>query len=145
MKQSPSSNVQVIKTNNIYLGGSEIKYITISILGILLFVFSVGCSEQGESSNSWAYDFVNWQGENYVVNDANKVNKQNVGKQIGEVAIHLEREERDTPKNSSNIFKAGTKYFKLKETSTSEAIVVKQEGGAYIKAIHTSLWKEKNL
>ena len=126
------------------LGGIEIKKFTISIFSILLFSILVGCSEQGGSSNSWAYDFVKWHGESYVINQSAKVKKQDIGKQLGEVEIYLEQEQNETTKNSSNIFKEGTKYFVIKGINTSEAIAVRIENGNYIKAIHSSIWKEEN-
>ena len=126
------------------LGGIAIKKFTISLLGILWFSILVGCSEQGESSNSWAYDFVKWNGESYVVNESAKVKKQDIGKPLGEVEVYLEQEQNETTKNSSNIFKEGTKYFVIKGIKTSEAIAVRIENGNYIKAIHSSIWKEEH-
>ncbi|MFQ3544450.1 hypothetical protein Q7A53_10195 [Halobacillus rhizosphaerae] len=123
-------------------GGIAIKKFILSILSILWIIILVGCSQQGESSNSWAYDFVKWKGESYVVTESEQVEKQDIGKPLGEVEIYLEQEQNETTKNSSNLFKEGTEYFMIKGINTSEAIAVRRENGDYIKAIHSSIWKE---
>lgn len=69
---------------------------------------------------SWAYPFVVWDKNVYVVSDEVVIE---IDKQIGRVTKYSDKEG-NYGGNFSNVYKKGTKYFSIKGISTDIAIAV---------------------
>ncbi|MGE7997595.1 hypothetical protein ACQKOF_02725 [Lysinibacillus sp. NPDC093190] len=97
-----------------------------SLMGILStsVLILIGCSTY--SSPDWVYNFVVWDDYMYVVSDEYT---ENVGDMLGEVTKYSDQEA-IYDENFSNHYREGTKYYEIKEVSTSEAIAI-QEGDSY--------------
>ncbi|UOE94661.1 hypothetical protein [Alkalihalobacillus sp. LMS39] len=81
-------------------------------------------------ATSWAYPFITWEGNLYVVTDT-KIEK--VEEELGQVTSYSDME--SLPGDFSNAYQKGTKFYKIKGVSTEEAIAVEVEDGTFIKAI----------
>ena len=96
-----------------------------------------------QPSNAWVYSFVKWENENYVVTEE-KVKKEIIGAEIGEVTSHSDLESSDTSGNFSNIYEEGTKYYEITDINQQEAIAIKIQEGKFIKAVISDIWEEEN-
>ncbi|MFJ6211186.1 hypothetical protein [Lysinibacillus sp. NPDC092081] len=96
------------------------------LMGILSIsvLMLIGCSSS--SSPDWVYNFVVWDDYMYVVSDEYT---ENVGNVLGEVTKYSDQEA-IYDGNFSNHYREGTKYYKIKEVSTSEVIAI-QEGDSF--------------
>ncbi|MGY3718639.1 hypothetical protein ACWE42_24300 [Sutcliffiella cohnii] len=101
------------------------KYLLFLISTSLLF-FS-GCS----SSTSWAFQFVNYNGVNYILTDE-EVSEEEIEEKIGEVQQYLETEQ-DSLDLSSNIYPKGTEIYSIKGIKVEEHIAVKDKEGKIVK------------
>ncbi|MGW6383756.1 hypothetical protein [Peribacillus butanolivorans] len=116
----------------------------LNILLIILILSLVGCNSENDEmrdkentqtgmSASWAYPFVKWNNETYVVTEE-VVSETNIGKRIGEVTVYLD-EEGTYGGNFSNIYKEGTEYYEISNINTKELIAIKNDKGQFIKAV----------
>jgi len=104
----------------------------LSILVLILF----GCSSS--SSPDWAYNFVVWEDNIYVISDEYT---ENIGNVIGEV-IRYSDHEAVYKGNFSNYYKEGTKYYEIKEVNTTEAIAIQEEDSYRIANLKGKYGKE---
>ena len=102
---------------------------------------------QTRVSASWAYPFVKWNNETYVVTEE-VVNETNIGKRIGEVTVYSD-EEGTYEGNFSNIYKEGTEYYEISNINTKESIAIKNDKRTvYLKLLFlikmkiTRIWKK---
>ncbi|CAM2773868.1 hypothetical protein PASE110613_00110 [Paenibacillus sediminis] len=109
------------------------RYFT-SFLIIIPLIFLSGCnSSQGGSSGDWSSNFVVWQGNMYIFNDTTV---EEVDEQIGKIEEYSDNEANKFSSNIfSNIYDVGTEIYKIKDTSTDEAIAVKIQD-KYFKGIN---------
>ena len=112
----------------------------VSFGGLSISIFLVSC--QSSTSESWAYEFVRYDGESYVVSDALVIEKEKVGEKIGSVTKYITKEG-DYSGNVSNTYQEGTTYYKITGVGTDNAIAVKQKNGTYIKAVISEVWNEE--
>lgn len=98
----------------------------------LLLIFMIPFSVQ---ALSWAYPFVVWKGNVYEVKQEEIIQDSKIGKIIGEVKTKPNEMTGDYYGNASNYYPKETKYYKIKGTSTSTAIAVKEEK-QWIKAVY---------
>lgn len=107
-------------------------------LGLSTAFLLSGCQEITEPEGSagttaavWAYEFVKWNGEVYVMTDEIV---SEIGEELGEVTMYSDAEG-SYDGNFSNRYEEGTKYFAITGISTEDAIAVRENGGTYRKAI----------
>ncbi len=81
-------------------------------------------------ATDWAYPFVVWKGNMYVVEDEEITE---VEKKIGRVTVYSDYYSYGG--NFSNAYERGTKYFSIPGVSTKEAIAVETKKGIYRKAV----------
>ena len=105
------------------------KYKLIISIFCFFSVIFVGCTS---SSQSWAYQFVKWNDQIYIVT-SDEIKMDDIGKEIGEVTKYSDKEGTYSG-NFSNTFKEETKYYEIKNIKTDEAIAVEKEKGVFIKA-----------
>lgn len=105
-------------------GEHKMRSLPIFILFILLLA---GCS----SEKSWAYEFVKYNDVSYTLTEEN-LESGDISGEIGEVKEYL-KSEKNPPNFSSNVYKKGTKLFKISKVDSSEAIAVKLKGGTFMK------------
>ncbi|WP_051556545.1 hypothetical protein [Alkalihalobacterium bogoriense] len=86
-------------------------------------------------ATSWAYPFITWEENLYVVTDT-KIEK--VEEEIGQVTTYSDMEL--LPENFSNAYQKGTKFYKIKGVTTEEAIAVEVENGYFLKAIREEIY-----
>lgn len=126
------------------------KVLLVIIFGILLLSgCSLGIEEteneiQNDSEASWAYPFVKWENETYVVTEE-EVKEEKIGDKIGEVTFYSHQEGAETSGNFSNRYEEGTEYYEIIDINKKEAIAVKVQEGRFIKAVISDKWKEENL
>jgi len=104
----------------------------LSILVLILF----GCSSS--SSPDWAYNFVVWEDNIYVISDEYT---ENIGNVIGEVTKYSDHEAVYN-ENFSNYYKKGTKYYEIKDVNTTEAIAIQEEDSYRIANLKGKYGKE---
>lgn len=109
---------------------NQVKKKPFLVVFIFLFTWS-SFFLVNKSSADWAYSFVVWDGDIYVVNDE-EVGQ--VDREIGEVTKYSDMEGTYSG-NFSNTYRKGTKYFSIVDVSTDEAIAVEDVQGHYVKAI----------
>ncbi len=80
----------------------------------------------------WAYAFVVYNGNIYIISDS-KVEPKQIGKKIGEVTKYSDNEGTYSG-NFSNKFPKGTEYYEIKDVTTKEAIAIKDSRDSFIKA-----------
>ncbi|MGJ9458150.1 hypothetical protein [Oceanobacillus sp. CF4.6] len=95
------------------------------------------------SSGSWAYEFVRWNDESYVITDK-VVDKSEIGEEIGMVTSHSDKEGAYAG-NFSNALEKGKKYYKINGVDTEEAIAIGLNEGMYVKALISEKGKEMNV
>ncbi|GAF66692.1 hypothetical protein [Alkalihalobacillus trypoxylicola] len=89
------------------------------------------------STHSWAYDFIELDGEIYVITEE-VIQSEDIGGEIAKVERYSDDENDYTRSdyiNFSNKYKVGTSLFEIKTVSTDVAIAVQFEKDLYIKAI----------
>lgn len=88
----------------------------------MLFVLLLtGCN----SSHSWAFQFIKYNGVNYIVKEE-EVESSILGAKIDEVKYYLDNEQ-DSKDLSSNYYQAGTDFFEIEGVDISKAIAVKEK------------------
>lgn len=100
-------------------------------------------AENKESSAGWAYRFVQWNGQVYVITETT-IPEERIGEEIGEVTAHSTQETSSYSGNFSNAFEKGTPFYQIKDMETSEEIAVKTGEGEFVKAVVREKWMEKN-
>lgn len=110
-----------------YLVKCETKRI-MPFLFLFLFLFSTSAS-----ALSWAYPFVSWDGRIYEISD-DTIEKEQIGKKIGEVEFQPNSENGEYQGNASNFVNVGTPYYQIIGIKTDEAIAI-QVDGQYKKSI----------
>lgn len=103
----------------------------ISLLTLML-LFTFASSVQ---ALSWAIIFVVWDGKVYEVKQDEIIDREKIGEEIGEVKTKPNEETGKYYGNASNYFPIGTKYYEIKDISTSDAIAIK-ENDQWIKAVY---------
>jgi len=98
---------------------------------VVLLTISFICIQSVSFATSWAYQFVVWEENIYVVSEGEYVTE--VEQKIGEVTNYSDMEQLGG--NFSNAYPKGTKYYSMKGIKTEDAIAIENEGGNYIKAI----------
>jgi len=98
----------------------------------------VGCGRQTEpastsSTNSWAYDYIQWQDASYRV--TNKV-VERTGEPIGYVDNYSTDESASTEGVFSNTFPEGTPFYAINGENTEDAITV-QHDGKWVRLFNT--------
>ncbi|MDQ6600815.1 hypothetical protein [Bacillus salipaludis] len=100
---------------------------------ILFFVFFIGCTLLvSKSFADWAYAFVLYEGNAYVISETH-IEPNKIGKKIGEVTDYSDWEGGTYSGNFSNEFPKGTEYYEIKGVNTKDAIAVKKNEGLFIK------------
>lgn len=95
----------------------------------LLLVFFIGCTLLVSTTFAkWAYAFVVYDGNVYVISEAHVDPEQ-----IGKVTKYSDIEGTYSG-NFSNQFPKGTEYYEINGVKTKEAIAVKESEGVFIKA-----------
>lgn len=97
------------------------------LIGVFSILLLAGCS----SEKSWAYEFVKFNDVSYTLTEEN-LESGDIGGEIGEVKEYL-KSEKNPPNFSSNVYKKGTKLFKINKVDSSNAIAVKLEDGTFKK------------
>lgn len=97
---------------------------------IVLVTFSLICIQNVSYATSWAYLFVVWEGNIYVVSEGEYVTE--VEQVIGEVTNYSDMEQLGG--NFSNAYPKGTKYYSIKGINSEDSIAIEVEGGNYLKA-----------
>jgi hypothetical protein len=90
-------------------------------------------------ATSWAYSFVVWEDNIYVISDEYVSEIKN---EIGHVTKYSDM--KSYPGNFSNTFKKGNKYFSIKGVNPNEAIAIEESNGRYIKAYRDGEYKVKS-
>lgn len=99
----------------------------------LVFVFLFACTFLINTTYaSWAYAFVVYNGNIYVVSETH-IEANKIGKKIGEVTNYSDREGTYSG-NFSNQFPKGTEYYEIKGVTTKETIAIKESEKLFIKA-----------
>ncbi|BBH23722.1 hypothetical protein Back11_50670 [Paenibacillus baekrokdamisoli] len=98
------------------------------LIGISLFM--------GTARASWAYAFVVYKGNSYVIEDT-QVDPKLIGSKIGKVTSYTDREGTYSG-NFSNQFPKGTEYYEILDVATTEAIAIKKSSQVFIKATYQS-------
>lgn len=115
------------------------KKVFFTFLAIPLFLMGCSMSTQNNvdkndvahsSLQSWAYEFVTWNG--YVYKMTDEVVSE-VGKQIGTIKKNSTNESSEIPNLFSNKYPKGTKLFKVKNVGTDTYIAV-QSNNMFYKA-----------
>ncbi|MBY6036990.1 hypothetical protein KUV80_10005 [Fictibacillus nanhaiensis] len=80
-------------------------------------------------ATSWAYSFVVWEDNIYVISDeyVSEINSE-----IGQVSKYSDM--KSYPGNFSNTYEKGTKYYSIKGINPNEVIAIEESNGRYIKA-----------
>ncbi|RLQ94514.1 hypothetical protein [Falsibacillus albus] len=100
------------------------KQITFMVL--LTFFLLTGC--QSSPSADWAYSFIVYHGDNYIVSD-NMIPDEDLGKQINTVEVYSDQEVNVNPnKIFSNHFPAGSKIFTIKGKDDKTLAVQTKDG-----------------
>ena len=101
----------------------------------LCFVFLIGCTFLIKTTYaSWAYAFVVYNVNIYVISEAH-VDPKQIGKKIGKVTKYSDNEGTYSG-NFSNKFPKGTEYYEIQGVTTKEAIAIKESKGLFIKATY---------
>jgi len=100
------------------------------IVMIVILLLGAGCGRQQEqastsSTNSWAYEFIQWQDVTYRLTDEVV---ENIGEPIGSVESYSLDELASTDGVFSNAFAVGTPIYSIDQVSTEDAIAVEQDG-----------------
>ncbi|MCD5323453.1 MULTISPECIES: hypothetical protein [Pontibacillus] len=98
------------------------------LVGGIIFLILVMVPTKAMAT-SWAYPFVVWDNNLYVVTDEVVTD---VGDRIGQVTRYSDMEQYGG--NFSNVYKKGTNYYAIEGVSTDQAIAVKDQNGTYVKA-----------
>lgn len=100
---------------------------------LLLTIFLLSLTTMSVQALSWAYTFVVWKGNVYEVQQDVQLEASQIQQMIGRVTTRPDAMTGDYYGNASNEYQVGTKYFKIKDISTSEAIAV-QADTVWLKA-----------
>ncbi|WP_314589016.1 hypothetical protein [Paenibacillus terrigena] len=100
------------------------------IVMIVILLLGTGCVRQSDpastsSTNSWAYDFIQWQDAAYRLTDE-VVGR--IGEPIGKVDNYSTDENASTNGVFSNAFPEGTPIYAINGESTEDAITIQQDG-----------------
>ncbi|SFB04910.1 hypothetical protein SAMN05216312_103206 [Cohnella sp. OV330] len=88
----------------------------------------------GSAYASWAYSFVVYHGNTYVVTDE-RVEPSQIGSRIGKVTKYSD-DEGTYSGNFSNQYPKGTKYYHIIGVKVRDAIAVKEAEDLYVKATY---------
>ncbi|WP_254639175.1 hypothetical protein [Cohnella sp. GbtcB17] len=83
---------------------------------------------------SWAYSFVVYHGNIYVVTDE-RIKPSQVGEKIGKVTKYSDHEGTYSG-HFSNRYPKGTKYYRINGVQIRDAIAVREAGDVYVKATY---------
>ena len=97
---------------------------------IILILTTSGCAH---NSKSWAYQFVTYNGNTYIVTDQ-KVS--NVDKEIGSIKYCSTDEHDFKDSFFSNYYSEGTLIYSIKDISVNDAISAKNSDNEYIKLVN---------
>ncbi|WP_379128935.1 hypothetical protein [Paenibacillus sp. sgz500958] len=98
----------------------------------LLALILTGVFLAGIASADWAYAFVVYNGNSYVISEV-QVDPGQIGSSIGTVTRYSD-EEGTYSGNFSNKYPKGTKYYAINNIEVKESIAVKESGNVYIRA-----------
>ncbi|MBY0595114.1 hypothetical protein [Bacillus bingmayongensis] len=115
------------------------------LVTLIISLTLLGCSAQKKTNEALSFEFVSWENEVYVVSDGEKVEKVEVGQRIGEVTEFIDQEGRNYQGTASNVFKEGTKLYKIKDIGTNKSIAVQKDDGTFIKGTLSDEWLKENL
>ncbi|MGE6488447.1 hypothetical protein [Paenisporosarcina sp. NPDC076898] len=101
---------------------------------VYLFIACLFFYSTSTSALSWAYSFVVHNGKVYEVKEGIPITQSELGDMIGKVETKADEHSGKYFGNASNYYKIGTRYFEIKEVSTSEAIAVESKPNNFIKA-----------
>ncbi|MDF2651719.1 MAG: hypothetical protein K0Q73_7524 [Paenibacillus sp.] len=102
------------------------RAIVIAVLLIMVFT--------NAASAEWAYRFVVYSGNVYVVTDS-AINSDQIDTKIGQVTHYSDRE--GTYKgNFSNTYPKGTPYYSIVGINENQGIAVKNDEAKFIKAVY---------
>lgn len=86
----------------------------------------------GSAYASWAYSFVVYRGDVYVISEE-RVEPNQIGAKIGKVTKYTDLEGTYAG-NFSNQYPKGTKYYQILGVKIHDAIAVREAEGVYLKA-----------
>ncbi|WP_213583531.1 hypothetical protein [Paenibacillus sp. J2TS4] len=109
------------------------------LLSMVIIYFSVVSTLDA----SWAYSFVVYNGNIYVITQE-EVEEDQLKRKIGQVTSYTDREGTYRG-NFSNTFPKGTQYYEINGVDVSEAIAVKTEKAVYIKAYYEGEYAGKDV
>lgn len=112
---------------------------------IIIALTLLGCSAQEKKNKALSFEFVSWEDEIYVVNDGEKVKKEEVGHRIGEVMEFVKPRVRNYQGTASNVFKKGTNLYEIKGIGTNKGIAIQKDDGEFIKGTLSDDWLKENL
>jgi len=107
------------------------------LLTVILFLFP------GTASADWAYPFVVYSGNVYIVTDE-IVAPDRVGESIGKVTQYSTREGTYSG-NFSNVFPKGTRYFAITGIGVEQQIAVQAEDGRFVFADYGGKYEESKF
>ncbi|HZH59346.1 MAG TPA: hypothetical protein VEY70_07200 [Metabacillus sp.] len=97
---------------------------------IVLVTISFISIQSVSYATSWAYQFVVWEENIYVVSEGEYVTE--VEQEIGEVTNYSDMEQFGG--NFSNAYPKGTKYYSIKGIKPEDSIAIEVKDGNFIKA-----------
>lgn len=110
----------------------------------LFFVILMSCTFLvSKTFASWAYAFVVYDGNTYVVSET-LIEPNKIGKKIGEVTVYSDWEGGTYSGNFSNQYPKGTEYYEIKGVNTKDAIAVKKSEGLFIKVNYKGKYGASN-
>lgn len=105
-----------------------------SLIGLFFVLLAGCCLFISAASASWAYMFVVYDGNTYVISET-QVDPKQIGSKIGKVTKHSGQEGTYSG-NFSNSYPRGTTYYEIMGVDIKDAIAVKESEGLFIKAIY---------
>lgn len=104
--------------------------ILLLVFGIIVTLLFAGCIN---STASWAYPLVTYNGNTYIVSNENV---ENIGEKLGDIKYYSTNEHGFKDNLFSNCYKVGTELYSIENTSISDAIAVKTSGAKYMKLLN---------
>lgn len=101
---------------------------------ILAMLFLALALSSRSAYASWAYSFVVYHGNIYIVTDE-RIKPSQVGAKIGKVTKYSDNEG-TYPGHFSNRYPKGTKYYRINGVQIRDAIAVQEAEDVYVKATY---------